>query len=409
MNKKSLTLFSFSWIFLYILIAAFSWLAWYIASQDISLIYMPLKSYFLPVPADFDLPAWTLCLENFKAESSFRLFDELTKWIIIISQTILFVFGFKKAGKEFSFRQIFLLSMILSSLACVSLPNDSSDLFAYVSRGSQQVHYEQNPYIKAVATIKNWREDPYLASTLWQHNPAPHGPLFMMLSKALVKLSFGNFWFCLFLFKFVNLAVFASLLYFIMGFLESKESNKLSQSLKKEQIFYLLALNPFIIAELIWNGHNDILMAAAAFIAVYFCFARNYNRAVIFIFIASLIKYLSIVLLPIIILYSISQSEDSFLKKLFSGKLGANSFLESIKRIPYFGISIGLLITYLILDHYEFLSAKFKPIKTNLMLSHKSLFDVFNNLYKYISGAELGSEFKYLFLLTYLVFFIMVL
>lgn len=393
-----------AWIGVYALIAMASWFAWYQAASDPDTIYLPLRSFFIPVESGFDLPSWTLALK-FKPEFIYKLSHELLIWLILAAQITLLVVSYIK---KLSMGKILKTSVAIAVLSIFIIPIDSSDLFAYVARGSQQVLFGQNPYSEVVSSIFNWTIDPMLSSTLWEANPSPYGPLFMLWCKLLVALSFKNIWLALFWFKALNALVFILLVFALVRFLQTKGFDQLMPDLcgdqvpkalqmSKEQVLIVLALNPFIINEVIWNGHNDILMAALIMIAIYAALNDKYNLAVFAVIMAALIKYIALVLLPIVILFSQVNLKN---REPFN-KAKGNLMGNLLTMPPLLGFLIASPILIFCINYYNLLHIKFAKITENLALSHKSLFDVFNSLNRYVFDADLPALFKISFLVLY--------
>ncbi len=438
MKEKTFNLYAFAWLALYAGIFIFSWLAFSKAYLILEFVYFPLRSLFLPIDlaiSDYApvieiygtryIPNWLLAFKGFKPESDIRLIHELSIWFITLSQISLFIFGFKKIAKKISFKKIFILSAIIGTFATLTLPSDSSDLFAYVARGAQQVTYDQNPYHETVSSIINWQFKPLLANTLWENNPSPYGPLYMLIAKWAVQLSQNNLWISLLIFKFINFGFFLFSLIFLEKFLKGDLFKKLKVEkasaikrigvkISKEQIYFLLALNPFVINEVLWNGHNDYIMAVLAFLGIYFAFKGNYNRGVLLIILSALIKYLSIILIPFVLVYACIGDQHKKMKYIMdfkyisfekTPKVYMEMLVHSIKSIPYYGLMLGGFISFLLFDKYDLFLAKIGAISSNLMLSHKSLYDCCNSLSKYIRGDELPDSAKFIFLGAFILFY----
>ena len=96
----------------------------------------------------------------------------------------------------------------------------------------------------------------------------------------------------LFIFKFTNL-----LIHIINTYLFYRISGK-----KKFAVLY--GLNPFILIEAIANVHNDIIILFFVLISLYFLLKRkNLLLSIIALALATGVKYFTILLLPVVILY----------------------------------------------------------------------------------------------------------
>ncbi len=462
-------MFFIFYILIFITILAASWQAFVRAFLDPSLIYLPLRSFFLAIRLNsespfYNLPGWILANDAIKPFISFKIVNEVTFFILIIIFVSIFFklldlkqwflskaeapseTNFKDLVKNLSFvvksffvtvkdavskkkvphhathtfmpknifeidySQITFLSLMLSFLAVFFFPGDSSDLFGYIARGAQQAIYDQNPFAELVSTIPNWQQDPFFANFLWSTNPSPYGPFFMLICKAIVNLSFGNFWLALGLFKLLNWFIFfllVSLTYTILNdqnfskyLFPSKNHEHIGKM--KKVIYSLIALNPFLIIESVWNAHNDIFMAFFILFALYMLFKKSFNFAIIGITCATLIKYFSLVLVPIMLIYYVKFIMDKVSKE---GK----SISVYWENFPLWGILLSAGLSYYVFSFYDLTNMKLERISENMILSHKSLFDLFNSLYKYIAHQDLPLIMKEVFLggfLAYLIYMV---
>lgn len=370
------------------LIALVSWSAFTLSALDSILIYQPLKSYFIPIKVASDsiwvnAPAWLLANTVKSLSFNYKLIHELGSWIIVIGLLWSFIHIIKNRNfAKLELKNITFVSIIIAVIATLCIPIDSSDFFAYIARGAQQAYYSVNPFSHVVSEIAEWRADPFLANTLWQHNPSPYGPLFMLICQILVRVSFHNIWLAMFIFKFANLVLFIVSLKLLEAMLKDKEVfSEITQDQGK-LIYSLFALNPFVITEVLWNAHNDIYMALGILAAMYLTSKRKYNAAIFILITCSLIKYLSVVLIPLVLIQSYQQE----------------------KRLPLWGLALGAILTSSLIGYYDLFHIDYSRISGNISLSHKSLYDVFNSLSKYTSGQDLPNIVKYIFMGGFIVF-----
>ena len=137
----------------------------------------------------------------------------------------------------------------------------------------------------------------------WADSTVVYGPIWTLICKMVAGLSFGNLDFALLLFKIVNVLVHLGNCYIIY-----KISHK--------KLFVLLyGLNPFVLIEGIACVHNDIFVALFVLMAMY-CLIKKKNLvfSIIFLAMATAIKYFEIILLPFLIIYYFR--EEKPLKRL---------------------------------------------------------------------------------------------
>ena len=408
MNFKKTDLLLISLILFQSLICFISWQLFFKAAADDTLIYHSLKSYFMPLElnnhlskslaAIFNTSVSELKLEYFqisfsqlKFKSFYKIIEESSRWLIILFYGISYFFIItRKSFLELTYRRIIIYSSLFFFVAALCLPNDSSDIYGYIARGAQQFYFAMNPYASVVSEIDNWRENIFLTNMLWENNPAPYGPLFMILCKALVALSFGNFWVSLFLFKLINLIAYAVLVFILC-------QGHLAQQIhahKLKRMLLILAFNPLFMMELAWNGHNDILMCLFISLAFYFLTQKKYGLSLFMISAAILIKFLAIVLMPLFIIVLIKMINFKSLRSL------AGSFL---------GLVFSLILLIGLVINYDLLNLDYSRFNENLTLSHKSLFNSLLSFFKILMGDNYTESFYYsslknTFLAAFLIF-----
>jgi hypothetical protein len=228
---------------------------------------------------------------------------------------------------------------------------------------------------------------------LWENNPAPYGPLFMLLCRGIVFISFNNFWISLFLFKFINIISFFILVKVLMILfknrnLDSAAETNASSHFGSKQLLLVLLFNPLFLMEIAWNAHNDILMCLFICISFLYMQKNKFGLALLMILIATLLKYLSIVLIPLIFIAAFKHSSN--IRKLFSS-------------LFYAGL-ISLLITAFSIIHYRLLEVDHSRFQENLTLSHKSLFSLLNAISQGLFRFSFPSEAKYIFFAVFIVF-----
>ncbi len=438
----------FAFISCLITAISISWFRFFQAATNPGLLFLPLESYFFTASFDkttelYNRPDFFISYFDYKPPGSERLINEVFIWIFCILVILLFLqimschewFTWSKASKtklalrderndknvvfksskhqqgvpvlgkifkrlsaslqsksnifNLDFRQITLISFSFGAIFLFMIPNDSSDMYGYLARGAQQISYGLNPYHHTVSEIANWWDQPLLANinSIWSYNPAPYGPLYMLIYAGIAFLSMGNFYIAMFLFKLFNLGIFACLLLLMVRILNDKEIDKEYFEKKfndarqifsyKKIIYSLIALNPFIMVEVLLNGHNDILMGFLILLSLYLCFKNQVNLALITLTCSILSKYLSVAILPLMLIYFVSR--------------GAKNF-------PWIGSLISSGLIYLAWIYYDPFSIHFNKMSNNVLLCHKSLQKTFNSFYKLVIGESMPATANLIFL-----------
>ena len=141
-----------------------------------------------------------------------------------------------------------------------------------------------------------------------------YGPLWAFICKSLSFLSFGNATIALYIFKMAGI---------IIHVLNTVLIYKIT---KKNKFALLYGLNPFILFEMITNAHNDIYLIFFILLSLYFLLKKkNIILTVVFMAVATCIKYVSVLLIPFLVLYYLRNKKIG--KKIFYSFLYAILFI----------------------------------------------------------------------------------
>jgi hypothetical protein len=179
------------------------------------------------------------------------------------------------------------------AFALLTVPFQSTDLFGYINRGWQQVHYGANPYVFTVDDMPGWGTDPMFRNH-WVDNPCPYGFLFALVAWGICTLGGGDWQTTMLLFKAASLLAFlaaAGLVWWGASRFDSRPTAAISA-------LYLLTWNPLMLMHEIANGHNDILMGALTTLGVFASLGAGWLLTVPALVGAGFIKYLALILIP---------------------------------------------------------------------------------------------------------------
>ena len=226
---------------------------------------------------------------------------ELFAWFLVPSCLFLFWKGYKAVNDVESTPEVRLVvgfGIVFCLLAFFIYPFHSTDVFGYINRGWQQVHYHQNPYVYFTAEIPQWQQDPMLRDH-WIYNPNPYGFIFTLLARVLTWIGNGNWWLTLFLFKGVNVLAYAATSWLVWS-----GAKRLGHA-KPVTDLYLFMWNPLILLHHIANGHNDILTGYFVALAVYLGMAGAGFWIIPVLVLATLLKYGPAILIPLALIFVI--------------------------------------------------------------------------------------------------------
>ena len=192
-------------------------------------------------------------------------------------------------------KKLFTFIIFIGILFSIVIPITSLDVYSYIGNGWVDSNYNENPYYTSVQEVTNQNgPDEMLGKVArcWRNEPVVYGPVWSIICKALTSFSFGDITIALYIFKIASLLIFIA-------------SSLLIYKITKKKFFTLMfALNPFILFEFLTNVHNDIFLVFFILLAIYFIKNKNnIGLSVACIAIATGIKYLSILLLPFILIY----------------------------------------------------------------------------------------------------------
>ncbi|MBV9280267.1 MAG: DUF2029 domain-containing protein [Chloroflexi bacterium] len=174
-------------------------------------------------------------------------------------------------------------------------PITSTDMFSYINQSKILVHYHRNPLVTPPAAFP---ADPqmYRAPT-WRTFPAPYGPLGILLDAVPTVLTGGNVLASLILLKLQFSAIAlgcAATVYVVLRRLQP--AHALTGAV-------VVAWNPLVLLETSLNGHNDVAMMLLVLLALLALARERTTIGVVLLTLSALIKYTSILLLPLFLVY----------------------------------------------------------------------------------------------------------
>ena len=235
-------------------------------------------------------------LVKIKTNFPYKIIDDVFFTLLSTLLVILFLIGYKLVKtQKISQTEIIKWSVVLSFLMTFALPSHSSDLFGYIARGAQQTLFHQNPYIHTVSEVKNYSSYPLFLNFMWPNQPTTYGPVFIYITKAIVFLSNNNLFLSFINFKLLNLTIFFLLILFLVRSSDNED-------------LYLIAWNPLILIQGLWNCHNDLI--SGVLICVGFILLSNKTKinnnifwSIFCLTFACGIKYISLIALPFVLIY----------------------------------------------------------------------------------------------------------
>ena len=222
-------------------------------------------------------------------------------------------------------KDVIFFVIIISIIFTIILPITSTDIFYYIGTGWSEARYGINPYYTSINDLIT--QNPEIlndeimlkASTLeWSSQKIVYGPIWPLICKILSSICCGNLGIALIIYKIFNLCLHILNTYFIYRITKNKK------------IFALIyGINPLILFQGLSNVHNEILVIFFSVVSLYF-FVRKKKilLTLLFLALATGVKYYPILLAPFIVLYY--YKNEKITKKLMFCVIGALFFITII-------------------------------------------------------------------------------
>jgi hypothetical protein len=186
------------------------------------------------------------------------------------------------------------------ALFCLMLtfvyPLTAQDIYTYISQSKLFIIYQKNPVFVPPSTYPN---DPMMQiAGQWIRYGSPYGPLGIIVDALPMNILRNNLLGNLIALKLIFsgfLLGSAYLSYLIVKEMQPKRA--ISAAL-------FVAWNPLLLFEVVVNGHNDIVMMFFVLWAIYVFLKGEYKIGTILLLLSILVKYATVLLLPLFIIYA---------------------------------------------------------------------------------------------------------
>ena len=241
-----------------------------------------------------------------------KAFSTIVYLCIFIILSTFYLYFINKKGAFKNIKQLLKYVVGVSIIFIAMVPWHSSDIFYYMGVGELNSVYKQNPYYKTIKQYvdekpKVMKDDSIMKQgymNYWSNTTVVYGPIAQLIFSIFTKISFKNLDVCLIIFKLIN-----AIIHLLNCWLIYKITRKIKFSI-------IYGLNPYILMEFIGMGHNDIIVVFFVLLCMYFLLKRKQILpSVAFLAIATGIKYFTILLLPIVVLYHYRE-EKRILKRI---------------------------------------------------------------------------------------------
>lgn len=263
------------------------------------LFVLPSIFYLIQNKTVFKFSMW---FKFFLSESNIEL-QTVTYIVLLVLITFLYIMIIKNRKEIFkNIKSVLKYVLIIGIIYIFAIPFTSSDVFYYMGVGRIDSNYNQNPYYSTIRQyvennenkLNELENDTVLMEgnlNVWADTTVVYGPIWQLVCKGVGFLSFGNVDIGLLIFK-----ILALIVHIINCWLIYKVTGK--------KIFAIIyGLNPFVLLEGIMCVHNDLFVVMFTLFSLYFMKKKKLWISMVFLALATAIKYFSILLLPFIIIY----------------------------------------------------------------------------------------------------------
>jgi len=212
---------------------------------------------------------------------------------LIYAVFFMFIVSLGQIKQKFKF--VILMTVLFVAFLIIAPPFLSADLYGYIFRAEIVTVHHVNPYHSAPADLGYGNIMPS------SHMQMTYGPLYTVISMVLQRLSGPLLFVNMLVFRLFNVFLFAGcalLIYRIVKFTAPRFTYAATA---------LFLWNPFILIEVVNNGHNDIMMLACILASVYAVIRKKFVLAGIFLGLGMLIKFMTVLLFPILFILILKQ------------------------------------------------------------------------------------------------------
>lgn len=204
----------------------------------------------------------------------------------------------RKNDKELknNFKTIIFFFIAFQIILLIIPPIGSSDIYNYIFRTKVLTVYHENPYLVPAGNFPN---DPLAdyAQAGGGQTPLTYGPLWLGLALIPTILAKGTVFWGAFSFKLLAIILSSATCYLIF---------KILKQMKPDYQYLgtlLYAFNPLLLFEIANNGHNDIAMMFLVILSTYYFIENRFYLSFIGLTLAVLVKYIALILIPILFLF----------------------------------------------------------------------------------------------------------
>lgn len=260
---------------------------------------------------------------------------------------VMLVFSKKAIGNK-----TLALIVLIPSILVFAYPVVSRDIFSYLYYAKMVLVYHQNPYVVAPASF--WGVDMWLGFLHNVERVYAYGPIALLTNlMPMAIVGAEKFIVNVYVLKIVNLAFFLYGAWLLMKITKNRNF-----------MVALWLLNPYIINELLINGHNDLMMIVFFWAAIYLKQKSKNLMATLAYTLSVATKYVTVVLFPIFFMPKKLQKIMALATIIvIGGYFSYNGYL------PWYYTWIYFCLPFLKLNKPQILSLLYLQLALTLMYS----------------------------------------
>ncbi|MBI5301045.1 MAG: DUF2029 domain-containing protein [Chloroflexi bacterium] len=206
-------------------------------------------------------------------------------------------------------------------------PVDAADIFDNIIHGRMQAYYAANPFYQ---TAIEFEQDRFFKYVAWEYFPSAYGPGWEWIAANVARAAGEDVVANVIAFKLVGVFAYAATTALI--------AMTLRQHARGRALYGALffAWNPMVLYATVGNGHNDVVMVLFIALGFYFHACRRFTFAALALTAGALIKFIPVLLLPIILVAALKQLRAWRARVTFGAStLAACALLVAIAYAPF--------------------------------------------------------------------------
>jgi len=198
-------------------------------------------------------------------------------------------------------KHIVVFAVVFNFILLFVWPIASTDIFSYIYQSRVVSIHQANPYLVAYDSFTNDAFYDFIRNR-WSSLPAIYGPAFFFIAVPFSYLAQNNI--------FLNMALF-KVTFVILNIVNILLVHKITKS---KRATFLYAWSPYFIFEFVGNTHHDVVIIFFLLLGISFLVKKpsliNHLASWILVIISGLIKFYSLIFLPVFYFYIVTRLKN---------------------------------------------------------------------------------------------------